>query len=261
MGFWNQQRTVTILFHLTATTNAFVRIPRFLHPSQMESGRRASPLRRAGNPVNFPYSTDKPSPSREVFTMEEEEDDDELELWTQKQSLDAMMMMMTTMITTTQVQEAESSVMTWDNNPELVPIRQESDPNTDVWKARLLLILAAALYGTNFSFVKVLGDVMPVSISAALRFGLASFITLPWLFQGPSKDSSSTRGAILAGFEVGIWNSIGYLSQALGLATTAAGKVRMNGRIHDMIVIPFLFPLSFKIVVFFFRVPLFALWL
>ena len=100
-----------------------------------------------------------------------------------------------------------------------------------IWKARLLLVVAAALYGTNFSLVKVLGDTMPVGVSAALRFGLASFLTLPWLLQPPNnnnqgEDADAARGAMVAGFEVGMWNSIGYIAQAVGLATTDASKVR-----------------------------------
>jgi hypothetical protein len=104
-----------------------------------------------------------------------------------------------------------------------------------IWKARLLLVVAAALYGTNFSLVKVLGETMPVGVSAALRFGLASFLTLPWLLQPANKlnthetekdAADAARGATLAGFEVGMWNSIGYIAQAVGLATTDASKVR-----------------------------------
>lgn len=121
-----------------------------------------------------------------------------------------------------------------------------------IWRARLLLLGAAALYGTNFSVVKILGDTMPVGISATLRFGLAALVTLPWLL-APPKDGSSlmptstdsktnwwespwkslqsltsttTVGAALAGFEVGMWNSVGYLAQAVGLETTDASKVR-----------------------------------
>lgn len=117
----------------------------------------------------------------------------------------------------------------------------------EIWKARLLLLGAAALYGTNFSIIKIIGDSMPVGISATLRFGLASLATLPWLLQ-PPKDGSSlvpknttekntnlwqtcqqlasttTIGAALAGFEVGMWNSVGYLAQAVGLETTDASK-------------------------------------
>lgn len=94
---------------------------------------------------------------------------------------------------------------------------------SDLWKARLLLIGAAALYGTNFSLVKLLGDVMPVGVSTSLRFGAASLATAPWLI----KDAKNNKDAWLAawlGFEVGLWNSIGYVSQAVGLDTTPAAE-------------------------------------
>ena len=92
----------------------------------------------------------------------------------------------------------------------------------DVWKARTLLAVAAALYGTNFSLVKLLGNTMPEGISLTLRFALAALVTLPWLFEDIQNDG--TLMATWLGFEVGIWNSIGYIAQAVGLETTQASK-------------------------------------
>jgi len=111
----------------------------------------------------------------------------------------------------------------------------------DVWKARLLLLLSAALYGTNFSVVKQLDEIIPVGVSSTLRFGLASFAMLPLLvaplsdeFQKNVKNTAGTKATTyafmepsrlsvgLAGMEIGLWNSIGYISQAIGLRTTAA---------------------------------------
>ena len=104
-----------------------------------------------------------------------------------------------------------------------------------IWRARWLLVAAAALYGTNFSVVKLLGDEMPVGISTSLRFGLAALATLPWLIQGfvPSFGNSEKVEqnvqdrrimATLYGLEVGLWNSIGYVAQAVGLETTLASE-------------------------------------
>lgn len=93
---------------------------------------------------------------------------------------------------------------------------------SDVWKARLLLIGASALYGTNFSLVKLMGDTMPVGVSSTLRFGLAALVTLPWLVKDISKE-----GRLMAawlGFEIGLWNSIGYVAQAVGLESTPASE-------------------------------------
>lgn len=117
----------------------------------------------------------------------------------------------------------------------------------DVWKARLLLLLSAALYGTNFSVVKQLDEIIPVGVSSTLRFGLAAFAMLPLLvaplsdeFLNNIKNTAGDNKATttyafmepsrlsvgLAGMEIGLWNSIGYISQAIGLRTTAASTVR-----------------------------------
>jgi drug/metabolite transporter (DMT)-like permease len=94
---------------------------------------------------------------------------------------------------------------------------------SDVAKARLLLFGAAALYGTNFSLVKLLGDKIPVEINLSLRFGLAALFTLPWLFHDVRKQEGALEASWL-GFEVGLLNSIGYIFQAVGLETTPASE-------------------------------------
>ena len=139
----------------------------------------------------------------------------------------------------------------------------------DTWKARLLLHLSAALYGTNFTMVKNLDDIMPVGISSTMRFGFAALVMLPMLIaplsdelevstderrrmkttreSGETRCSSSSGridddrienimfpflqepsrlSAGLAGMEIGLYNSIGYITQAVGLRTTTASKVR-----------------------------------
>ncbi len=139
---------------------------------------------------------------------------------------------------------------------------------SDTWKARLLLLLSAALYGTNFTMVKNLDDIMPVGISSTIRFGFAALVMLPLLIRPLADElakerrrikitrdtgekrsiSSSSSGRIdddrienvifqfleepsrlsvgLAGMEIGLYNSIGYIAQAVGLRTTTASKVR-----------------------------------
>jgi len=127
---------------------------------------------------------------------------------------------------------------------------------SDVWQARILLIISAALYGTNFTVVKLLNDYIPTDIGAALRFALAAGVTLPWLFN-PSNEQEKTNGEsgdnntffskklyhtppdksrrrlpdmlfmntpIFAGLEVGMWTAIGYLAQAEGLESMDASK-------------------------------------
>lgn len=116
---------------------------------------------------------------------------------------------------------------------ELVDSRSEElfqPSERDINVARLLLLGAAALYGTNFSLVKLLGETdIPVGMSSALRFGMAAIATSPWLLPNPSKENSAADSgeawkAAALGFEVGVWNSIGYVAQAVGLETTDASK-------------------------------------
>ncbi|KAL7533937.1 hypothetical protein ACHAXR_005535 [Thalassiosira sp. AJA248-18] len=127
---------------------------------------------------------------------------------------------------------------------------------SDVWKARLLLLLSAALYGTNFTMVKSLDESMSVGLASTLRFGFAAVAMLPWLFAPIHEDlkvlakkrrndnhnadmnvgqkgnilvqcfgEEPTRlSAGLAGMEIGMYNAIGYIAQAEGLKTTTASK-------------------------------------
>lgn len=103
-----------------------------------------------------------------------------------------------------------------------------------LWQARLLLLLSASLYGTNFTFVKILNENVPECVGTSLRFALASLATLPWLLQRNKNEDDSVAqyveptlpfegsNPIIGGFEVGMWNSIGYLTQAVGLESTPA---------------------------------------
>lgn len=124
-----------------------------------------------------------------------------------------------------------------------------------VWRARLFLILAAALYGTNFTCVKLLDETVPVGISTTLRFALASLATLPWLIgKSDSSDNQSltkeddvadkdamptSLAAAIAGLEVGAWNSIAYISQAVGLESSDASKSAFICSL-SVVVVPFL---------------------
>jgi len=117
--------------------------------------------------------------------------------------------------------------------------------------ARVLVLIAAALYGTNFTIVKIMNESIPVGIGTVLRFGLASVCTLPWLLSPLQEETQSSESnyilqesgiddnlssnilqfnfpfsfvVSMTGMEIGLWNSIGYWAQAVGLETTAASK-------------------------------------
>lgn len=121
-----------------------------------------------------------------------------------------------------------------DSNNDLIDQNTEKTKDEkEILFARCLVLIAAALYGTNFTFVKLLGEHVPIGVSSALRFGMAAMVTLPWLVAPANvpdndgeKESSPipTSNVILAGMEVGMYNSLGYLAQAEGLQTTDASK-------------------------------------
>lgn len=98
--------------------------------------------------------------------------------------------------------------------------QQPHDKTVSSATARMLLLSAAALYGTNFAAVKYLVDDIPVGVFGTLRFGLAALVTLPWLL--PKESTQDEWDATLAGLEVGVWTSVGYVAQAVGLETTLA---------------------------------------
>jgi len=108
-----------------------------------------------------------------------------------------------------------------------------------LWTARFYLILSAILYGTAYPLVKILDDTMPVPVSLTLRFGMASLVTLPWLFESPAVDWNTSIQATVRGAEVGLWDCLGFLAQALALMTTTSNKAAFFCGL-DVVVVPFL---------------------
>jgi len=142
-----------------------------------------------------------------------------------------------------------ASIHTLEDIEESIIQEPQKSQLSSVWFARLLLLLSAALYGTNFTFVKILNENVPVQDGTVLRFILAALATLPWLLRPVNEDyisdevvsttnsigekmavflgdfipSCSTRlGVVLAGLEVGCWTALGYVAQAIGLESTQA---------------------------------------
>lgn len=95
---------------------------------------------------------------------------------------------------------------------------------------RILVLVASLIYGTNFATVKMLDDTLPLSISATLRFGLASASVAALVL---SKEDENVEPIVIkernlamsSGLEIGMWYCIGYICQAEGLQTVTAGKV------------------------------------
>lgn len=85
-------------------------------------------------------------------------------------------------------------------------------------QGRMLVLLAACIYGTNFSVVKLLDDTMPLSVSASLRFGLAAAVVSAIVLGKESDDvdpkvKKERNLAFWGGVEIGLWYCIGYIAQ------------------------------------------------
>mmetsp|Transcript_58417 Transcript_58417/g.142876 ORF Transcript_58417/g.142876 Transcript_58417/m.142876 type:complete len:501 (+) Transcript_58417:280-1782(+) len=109
---------------------------------------------------------------------------------------------------------------------------------------RLLVLAASAIYGTNFATVKLLDDVMPLSLSAMLRFSIAAGVVAAFVLGRERDDVDAMVGkernlAFWSGAEIGLWYSIGYLAQAEGLQTVSAGKSAFFNALA-VIVVPIL---------------------
>jgi len=114
----------------------------------------------------------------------------------------------------------------------------EEKPPMSLWTARGIVLLMAMICGTNFPSIGLLEATVEPSLASALRFGLASVALIPML-RGVRQE------AILPGLEIGVWLSLGYVGQAIGLqsmnSSVAAFICSMS-----VIVCPFLMALSGK---------------
>merc|ERR1712241_1471642 len=98
-----------------------------------------------------------------------------------------------------------------------------NEQQLNIWAARGILLLVAAIWGTNFASVKYLEGLCfnppcnhPPSEFAFVRFAIAGLVSLPILYN--SLKNEKRLDMILSGMECGIWISIGYVTQALALS-------------------------------------------
>lgn len=112
------------------------------------------------------------------------------------------------------------------NDEQATPYQEEEDKQMEIgiWAARGILLVVAILWGTNFASVKYLETLCfhppchhPPSEAALARFGVAGLVSLP-LLAGQRLD------IIKAGFECGLFITLGYVTQALALASIPSGK-------------------------------------
>mmetsp|Transcript_15463 Transcript_15463/g.14823 ORF Transcript_15463/g.14823 Transcript_15463/m.14823 type:complete len:393 (-) Transcript_15463:146-1324(-) len=93
-------------------------------------------------------------------------------------------------------------------------------PYLEASTARILLVSCAALYGSNYPLTKLLQDSLHASFVTALRFVIASLFFIPATIKGLRGDS----GLVVGSIELGIWCTIGFISQAIVLTKTSASK-------------------------------------
>ncbi|KAG9445569.1 hypothetical protein H6P81_011697 [Aristolochia fimbriata] len=83
----------------------------------------------------------------------------------------------------------------------------------------ILLNVLTVIYASNIPVVKEVQEIMDPSLFTVVRFAVTAIPFLPFVLK--SRRDSQTRAA---GLELGVWVSLGYLTQALGLLTSDAGR-------------------------------------
>lgn len=99
-------------------------------------------------------------------------------------------------------------------------------PTWDYAWPRLLVLLVAAIWGTNFATVKLLqsgSDPVSLPIAAAVRFTLSSLVLVPLAFHEQRK-ARATFATYAAGIGVGLCITGGYIAQSVSLVSTTASK-------------------------------------
>ena len=92
----------------------------------------------------------------------------------------------------------------------------EYTPDPSVRDSRLALLAVAALSGTGYGAVRMLGDSFDSSSILAIRFIIAAIVLMPWLVK-------CERKVLGVALESGCWLAGGYVAQAVCLQTASAG--------------------------------------
>ncbi|RDX64894.1 hypothetical protein CR513_56498, partial [Mucuna pruriens] len=98
----------------------------------------------------------------------------------------------------------------------------------------ILLNLITFIYASNIPVVKEVQAIMNPAAFTFVRFALSAIPFIPFVLRG--WGDSCTRHA---GIELGLWVSLGYLMQALGLQTSDAGRASFLS-MFTVIVVPLL---------------------
>lgn len=103
-------------------------------------------------------------------------------------------------------------------------------------KVRSIILLNAitVVYASNIPVIKEVEAITDPSAFTVVRFALSAIPFIPFVLR--ARDDVHTRNA---GFELGLWVSLGYLMQALGLETSDAGRASFIS-MFTVIVVPLL---------------------
>ncbi|KAH9746328.1 Integral membrane protein DUF6 containing protein [Citrus sinensis] len=103
-------------------------------------------------------------------------------------------------------------------------------------KVRSIILLNAitVVYASNIPVIKEVEAITDPSAFTVVRFALSAIPFIPFVLR--ARDEVHTRNA---GFELGVWVSLGYLMQALGLETSDAGRASFIS-MFTVIVVPLL---------------------
>jgi len=111
------------------------------------------------------------------------------------------------------------TVVQGEDNDRSFTANDDQSDQTGYYTQRALLLGVAILWGTNFPSVKYLLDQgLTPDIICAGRFLIAGASLLPFTL------NSITREIGVAGAEIGMWISLGYISQAISLQSVSSNK-------------------------------------
>ncbi|PKU79174.1 uncharacterized protein LOC110096315 isoform X2 [Dendrobium catenatum] len=98
----------------------------------------------------------------------------------------------------------------------------------------ILLNVITVIYASDIPVLKEVEQLVDPALFTVVRFALTAVPFLPFMLK--AHGDSQTRSA---GMELGFWVSLGYLSQALGLLTSEAGRASFISAL-TIIVVPFI---------------------
>ncbi|KAK9276045.1 hypothetical protein L1049_005576 [Liquidambar formosana] len=98
----------------------------------------------------------------------------------------------------------------------------------------ILLNVITLVYASNIPVVKEVEAIMDPAAFTVVRFAMSAIPFIPFVLR--ARDDVQTRNA---GIELGFWVSLGYLTQALGLLTSDAGRASFIS-MFTIIIVPLL---------------------